>query len=52
MSDFQVDKTNRCEICGYRDGSRVGIRKHIMEHTTKERLDALVESVPISEREA
>lgn len=49
---MKVEKTNRCEICGYRDGSRVAIKKHVMKHTTKEKLDALVESVPISEREA
>lgn len=49
---MKVDKTNRCEVCGYRDESRVKIREHIVEHTTKEKLDALVERVPISEREA
>ena len=52
MSDFQVDETNRCAICGHRDESRVGIRKHIMSHTTKEKLDALAERVAASEVDA
>lgn len=48
-TDFETEMTNRCRICEeFTSDSRIDIRKHIStEHTTKEKLDTLVERVEV-----